>query len=78
MHNQFSMSFKSRSWNLQQYCDITEYWWYKCCMQVLNPIYLFVSLWNVDCATTLSSLFLFVRFFFFLCQKLHTIITPKA
>ena len=73
MHNQFSMSFKSRSWNLQQYyCDNLQNIGG---MQVFHTTDLHVSLWNADHAAALSSLFLFVCFF--LCQNFSAIISNK-
>lgn len=75
MHNQFSMSFKSRSWNLQQYyCDNLQNIGG---MQVFHTTDLHVSLWNADHAAALSSLFLFYKYVFFLCQNFSAIISNK-
>ena len=71
MHNQFSMSFKSRSWNLQQYCDITEYWW---CAGFSHNWFTCKSLECGPCNST--EFFVFVCMFFF-CQNFSAIISNK-
>ena len=71
MHNQFSMSFKSRSRNLQQYCDITEYWW---CAGFSHNWFTCKSLERGPCNST--EFFVFVCMFFF-CQNFSAIISNK-
>ena len=65
------MSFKSWSWNLQQYCDITEYWW---CAGFSHNWFTCKSLECGPCNST--EFFVFVCMFFF-CQNFSAIISNK-